>query len=58
MPLKLRGRSVPSSSTVALTIATFPFDSSGTWMSSVSMLLKPRLWASSRRPWNKTNCFP
>jgi hypothetical protein len=42
---------LPSSvRTTALTIATSPFAASGTCNRSVSMLLRPRLCASSNRP--------
>src|SRR5215217_6731188 len=55
IPEKRRSSSI---SAVAFTMATFPFDSSGIWIRSVSMPFNPRLWASSKRPANNTYCFP
>src|SRR5215212_4096336 len=55
IPEKRRPSSI---SAVALTIATLPFASSGTWTSSVSMPLRPRLCASSSNPANRTYCLP
>src|ERR687894_218987 len=55
IPEKRRPSSI---SAVALTIATLPLESSGTWTSSVSMPLRPRPCASSSNPAYKTYCLP
>jgi hypothetical protein len=50
---------LPSSiRTTARTIATSPFSAAGTCKSSVSMLLRPRLCASSKRPAYRTKRLP